>query len=118
MDKSLATVVFIAVAAETPNKLLLKARQEAYELVTQQAKDLLDKQRKSYEDQCAGMAEEHQKCTERMKRESDKMLEEATKVQTLINSFSESTNHRESYKMGYNFRESVMKWGTPCYKMG
>jgi hypothetical protein len=50
MDKSLATVVFIAVAAEAPNKLLLKARQEAYELVTKQAKDLLEKQRKSYED--------------------------------------------------------------------
>jgi hypothetical protein len=39
MDKKLATVVFIAVAAETPNKLLLKARQEAYEQVTTQAKD-------------------------------------------------------------------------------
>jgi hypothetical protein len=34
MDKKLDTVVFIAVAAETPNKLLVKARQEAYELVT------------------------------------------------------------------------------------
>jgi hypothetical protein len=80
MDKSLATVVFIAVAAETPNKWLLKARQEAYELVTKQAKDLLEKQRKSYEDQCARMAEEHQNCMERMKMESKKMLEEATKV--------------------------------------
>jgi hypothetical protein len=80
MDKKLVTVVFIAVATETPNKLLLKARQEAYELVIKQAKDLLEKQRKSYEDQCARMAEEHQKCMERMKRESDKMLEEATKV--------------------------------------
>jgi vacuolar-type H+-ATPase subunit H len=80
MDKSLVTVVFIAVAAETPNKLLLKAKQEAYELVTQQAKDLLKKQRKSYEDQCARMAEEHQKCMERMRKQSDKMLEEATKV--------------------------------------
>ncbi len=72
MDKKLATVVFIAVAAETPNKLLLKARQEAYELVTKQAKDLLEKQRKSYEDQCARMAEEHHKCMERMKRETGK----------------------------------------------
>jgi vacuolar-type H+-ATPase subunit H len=80
MDKSLATVLFIAVAAETPNKLILKARQEAYELVTQQAKDLLEKQRKSYEDQCAKMNQEHQNCMERMKRENDKMLEEATKV--------------------------------------
>jgi hypothetical protein len=80
MDKSLATVLFIAVAAETPNKLILKARQEAYEVVTQQAKDLLEKQRKSYEDQCAKMNEEHQNCMERMKRENDKMLEEATKV--------------------------------------
>jgi hypothetical protein len=49
MDKMSATVVFIAVAAETPNKLLLKARQEAYEQVTTQAKDLLEKQRKAYE---------------------------------------------------------------------
>jgi hypothetical protein len=80
MDKKLATVVFIAVAAETPNKLLLKARQEAYEQVTTQAKDLLEKQRKAYEDQCAKMAEEHQKCMERMKAGSDKMLEEASKV--------------------------------------
>ncbi len=80
MDKSLTTVVFIAVAAETPNKLLLKARQEAYEQVTTQAKDLLEKQRKAYEDQCAKMADEHQKCMERMKAESDKMLEEASKV--------------------------------------
>ncbi len=47
MDKKLAAVVFIAVAAETPNKLLLKARQEAYEQVTTQAKDLLEKQRKA-----------------------------------------------------------------------
>jgi hypothetical protein len=80
MDKKLATVVFIAVAAETPNKQLLKARQEAYEQVTTQAKDLLEKQRKAYEDQCARMAEEHQRCMERMKAESDKMLEEASKV--------------------------------------
>jgi hypothetical protein len=49
MDKMSATVVFIAVAAETPNKLLLKARQDAYEQVTTQAKDLLEKQRKAYE---------------------------------------------------------------------
>jgi hypothetical protein len=80
MDKKLATVVFIAVAAETPNKLLLKARQEAYEQVTTQAKDLLEKQRKAHEDQCARMAEEHQRCMDRMKAESDKMLEEASKV--------------------------------------
>jgi hypothetical protein len=80
MDKKLATVVFIAVAAETPNKLLLKAREEAYELVTTQAKDLLEKQRKAYEDQCARMAEEHQRCMERMKAESDKMFEKASKV--------------------------------------
>jgi hypothetical protein len=80
MDKKLATVVFIAVAAETPNKLLLKARQEAYEQVTTQAKDLLERQRKAYEDQCVRMAEEHQRCMERMKAESDKMLEEASKV--------------------------------------
>jgi hypothetical protein len=81
MNKSLATVVFIAVAAATPNnKLLLKARQEAYELVMKQAKDLLEKQRKSFEDQCARMAEEHQNCMERMKMENEKMLEEATKV--------------------------------------
>jgi hypothetical protein len=80
MDKKFATVVFIAVAAGTPNKLLLKAREEAYELVTTQAKDLLEKQRKAYEDQCARMAEEHQSCMERMKAESDKMLEEASKV--------------------------------------
>jgi hypothetical protein len=59
---------------------LLKARQEAYEQVTTQAKDLLEKQRKAYEDQCARMAEEHQRCMERMKAESDKMLEEASKV--------------------------------------
>jgi hypothetical protein len=80
MDKKLTTVMFIAVAAETPNKLLLKAREEAYELVTTQAKDLLEKQRKAYEDKCARMAEEHQRCMERMKAESDKMLEEASKV--------------------------------------
>jgi hypothetical protein len=81
MDKKLATVVFIAVAAETPNKKLLKARQEAYEQVTTQAKELLEKQRKAYEDQCARMAEEHQRCMDRMKAaESDKMLEEASKV--------------------------------------
>ncbi len=80
MDKKLATVVFIAVAEETPNKLLLKARQEAYEQVTTQAKELLEKQRKAYEDQCARMAEEHQRCMDRMKAESDKMLEEASKV--------------------------------------
>ncbi len=60
MDKNLATVVFIAVVAETSNKLLLKARQEAYEQVTKKAKDLLEKQRKAYEDQCGRMAEEHQ----------------------------------------------------------
>ncbi len=71
MDKSLATVLFIAVAAETPNKLILKASQEAYELVTQQAKDLLEKQRKSYEDQCTKMNQEHQNCMERMKRENE-----------------------------------------------
>jgi hypothetical protein len=40
----------------------------------------LEKQRKAYEDQCAKMADEHQKCMERMKAESDKMLEEASKV--------------------------------------
>ncbi len=80
MDKKLATVVFIAVAAETPNKLLLKARQDAYEQVTAQAKDLLERQKKAYEDQCARMAEEHQRSMERMKAESDKMIEEASKV--------------------------------------
>jgi hypothetical protein len=37
MDKKLATVVFIAVAAETPNKQLLKARQEAYEQASNDA---------------------------------------------------------------------------------
>jgi hypothetical protein len=57
MDKKLATVVFIAVAAETPNKLLLKAGQEAYEQAIKQAKDLLEKQRKAYEDQCARIAD-------------------------------------------------------------
>jgi hypothetical protein len=56
MDKKLATVVFIAIAVETPNKQVLKARQEAYEQVTTQAKELLEKQRKAYEDQCARMA--------------------------------------------------------------
>jgi hypothetical protein len=61
IDKKLATVVFIAVAAETPNKQLLKARQEAYEQVTTQAT-------------------EHQRCMDRMKVESEKMLEEASKV--------------------------------------
>jgi hypothetical protein len=61
-------------------KLLLKARQEAYEQVTNEAKDLLEKQRKAYEKQCARMAEEHQICMERKKLESDKMLEEAGKV--------------------------------------
>jgi hypothetical protein len=80
MDKKLATVVFIAVVAETPNKLLLKARQDAYEQVTTQAKDLLERQRKAYEDQCARMADEHQRSMERMKAESDKMIEEASKV--------------------------------------
>ena len=80
MDKKLATVVFIAVAAETPNKLLLKARQDAYEQVTAQAKDLLERQKKAYEDQCARMAEEHQRSMERMRAESDKMIEEASKV--------------------------------------
>jgi hypothetical protein len=80
MDKKLATVVCIAVAAETPNKLLLKARQDAYEQVTTQAKDLLERQRKAYEDQCARMAAEHQRSMERMKAESDKMIEEASKV--------------------------------------
>jgi hypothetical protein len=80
MDKKLATVVFIAVAAETPNKQLLKARQEAYEQVTTQATELLEKQRKAYEDQCARMAEEHQRSMKRMKAESDKMIEEASKV--------------------------------------
>jgi hypothetical protein len=93
MDKKLATVVFIKVAAETTNKLLLKARQEAYEQVTKQAKDLLEKQRKSYEDQCARMAEDHQKCMERMKLESDKMLEEATKV-------------RQEYAQAFLFEEA------------
>jgi hypothetical protein len=47
MDKKLAMVVFIAVAAETSNKLLLKARQKAYEQVTKQAKNLLRKAEKS-----------------------------------------------------------------------
>ena len=31
---------------------------------------------------------------------------------------AEETLYGESYKMGYIFRESVIKWGTPCYKMG
>jgi hypothetical protein len=80
IHKSLATLMLIAAAAEIPNKAVLKAKQGSYEQVMKQAEDLLDKQRKAYEEQCAKMAEEHQSCMEKVKKENDRMLEEAIRV--------------------------------------
>jgi hypothetical protein len=73
-------LVFYAVAAELPNKAVLKAKQDAYDQVMRQAEDVLGKQRQAYETQWQKMAREHESCMERMRLENERMLEEATKV--------------------------------------
>ncbi len=80
VHKEMMRLVFYAVAAELPNKAVLKAKQDAYDQVMRQAEDVLGKQRQAYETQCQKMAREHESCMERMRQENERMLQEATKV--------------------------------------
>ncbi len=73
VHKEMMRLVFYAVAAELPNKAVLKAKQDAYDQVMRQAEDVLGKQRQAYETQCQKMAREHESCMERMRLEDERM---------------------------------------------
>jgi hypothetical protein len=51
MTKGVANVVFIALAAEAPNTLVLKARQEAFEQIIKQAEAQAKRQQDAYDEQ-------------------------------------------------------------------
>jgi hypothetical protein len=59
MTKGVASMVFIAIAADASSRLVLKARQEAYEQVTRQAEALAKIQQEAYEEQQRKIALEH-----------------------------------------------------------
>jgi hypothetical protein len=80
MTKGVANVVFIALAAEAPNTLLLKARQEANEQVTKQAEAQAKRQQDAYDEQQRSIAHEHEDHMARMRQENDRMLKEAAEV--------------------------------------
>ncbi len=52
INQGLATLMLIAATAEAPNRLLMESKRAAFEQVTAQAKDMLEKQRHDYEKQC------------------------------------------------------------------
>jgi hypothetical protein len=66
-----------ALAAEAPNTLLLKARQEAYEQVTKQAEAQAIRQQEAYDEQQLRIAHEHEDHMTRMRQENDRMLKKA-----------------------------------------
>jgi hypothetical protein len=80
MTKGVANVVFIALAAEAPNTLILKARQEAYEQITKQAEAQAKRQQNAYDEQQRRIAHEHEDHMTRMRQENDRMLKEAAEV--------------------------------------
>jgi hypothetical protein len=80
MTKGVANVVFIALATETPNTLLLKAHQEAYKQVTKQAEAQAKRQQEAYDEQQRRIAHEHEDHMTRMRQENDRMLKEAAEV--------------------------------------
>ncbi len=75
-----ANVVFTALAAEAPNTLLLKARQDSYEQVTKQAEAQAKRQQEAYDEQQRRIAHEHEDHMTRMRQENDRMLKEAAEV--------------------------------------
>ncbi len=80
MTKGVANVVFIALAAEAPNTLILKARQEAYEQITKQTEAQAKRQQDAYDEQHRRIALEHEDHMTRMRQENDRVLKEAAEV--------------------------------------
>ena len=54
INQGLATLMLIAATAEAPNRLLMKSKKEAFEQVTAQAQNMLEKQRDDYKRQRGG----------------------------------------------------------------
>jgi hypothetical protein len=80
MTKGVANVVFIALAAEAPNTLVLKARQEAFEQIIKQAEAQAKRQQEAYDEQQRRIALEHEDHMTRLRQENDRLLKEATEV--------------------------------------
>ncbi len=84
-------LVVSAVQAEQPNLAVLKAKQDAYDMVIQKSEEFLQQQRRDYDAQSARMllahkaqeeqrAREHRRVMDMMQSESDRMLAEASQM--------------------------------------
>ena len=90
INQGLATLMLIAATAEAPNRLLMESKREAFEQVTAQAKDMLEKQRNDYEKQCEAIERRHQELAsqhyehlENMRKQNELLQEEVMKARGL-----------------------------------
>jgi hypothetical protein len=82
--------MLIAATAEAPNRLLMESKREAFEQITAQAQDMLEKQRHDYEKQCEAIEKRHQELAsqhhehlEIMRRQNELLQAEVMKARGL-----------------------------------
>jgi hypothetical protein len=83
INQGLATFMLIAASAEAPNRLLMERKREAFDQVTAQAQELLEKQRNDYERQREAIAKQHQEHLETMRKQNELLQEEVMKTREL-----------------------------------
>ena len=90
INQGLATLMLIAATAEAPNRLLMESKRAAFEQVTAQAKDMLEKQRHDYEKQCEAIEKRHQELAnqhyehlENMRKQNELLQAEVMKARGL-----------------------------------
>ena len=82
--------MLIAATAEAPNRLLMESKRAAFEQVTAQAQDMLEKQRHDYEKQCEAIEKRHQELAkqhhehlENMRKQNELLQAEVMKARGL-----------------------------------
>ncbi len=82
--------MLIAATAEAPNRLLMESKRAAFDQVTAQAKDMLEKQRHDYEKHCEAIEKRHQELAnqhyehlENMRKQNELLQEEVMKARGL-----------------------------------
>jgi hypothetical protein len=83
INQGLATFMLIAATAEAPNRRLMERKREAFEQVTAQAQELLEKQREDYERQREAIAKQHQEHLETVRKQNELLQEEVMKTREL-----------------------------------
>ena len=107
INQGLATLMLIAATAEAPNRLLMESKRAAFEQVTAQAQDMLEKQRHDYEKQCEAIEERHQE----LAKQHHEHLENMRKQNELLQ--AEVMKARGLYSQAYQQFEVTLPSASP-----